>query len=107
MRRDCWIALILRRGHDDSLVKNVILILLSRIGCYGYDRGGTVYGHMPFFYPPLGLGAFGAFGVVSVPLGLVGGNFFRMLGADAEETFRADSGVYLDILGWFEKVGSM
>ena len=37
----------------------------------------------------------------------MGGNFFRMLGADAEETFRADSGVYLDILGWFEKVGSM
>ena len=56
VRRDCWIALLVRRGHEDSLVRSVILTRLSRIGCYGYDRGGTVCRHMPFFYPPLGLG---------------------------------------------------
>ena len=56
VRRGCWIALILKRGHEDSLVKDVILIRLSRIGCYGYDRGGIVYRRMPFSYPLLGLG---------------------------------------------------
>ena len=56
VKRACWIALLVRGEHEDSLVRGVILTRLSRIGCYGYDRGGTVCRHMPFSYPPLGLG---------------------------------------------------
>ena len=56
VKRDCWIALLVRGEHEDSLVRSVILTRLSRIGCYGYDRGGTVCRHMPFSYPLLGLG---------------------------------------------------
>ena len=56
VKRDCWIALLVRRGHEGSLVRSVIPTRLSRIGCHGYDRGGIVCRRMPFSYPLLGLG---------------------------------------------------
>ena len=56
VKRACWIVLLVRGEHEDSLVRGVILTRLSRIGCYGYDRGGIVYRRMPFSYPLLGLG---------------------------------------------------
>ena len=37
VKRACWIALLVRGEHEDSLVRGVILTRLSR----GFERGGN------------------------------------------------------------------